>query len=67
MDQCEKKKYDIEAIVKEKSQCFVNTRKMIAFLDHKIKNYNLLLIKLKDLNISTENADNGKSILNNNL
>lgn len=67
MDQYNRIRYDIEATVKEISQHFFNIREIISFLDHKIKIYNPLLIKLKDLNIFTENAKNGKSILNNNL
>lgn len=63
MDQFNRKKSAMEAITKEKSQSFVNTRDKMLLYEDKMKTYEQFLMHLKDFDTSLENAKNGIYII----
>lgn len=63
MDQFNRKKFATEAITREKSQIFENTRNKILLYEDKIKINEQFLVYLKDFDTSLENAKNGNYLI----
>lgn len=59
MDLFYKKKYDMEIIVKEKSEHVIRTHNIITSYENKINIYESFIMQLKNLNISIANFDDG--------
>jgi len=59
MDLFNKKKYEMEIIVKEKSEHVVRTHSIITSFKNKINTYESFIMQLKNLNISIANSVDG--------
>lgn len=64
LDQFNRKRRSLETLIKNKSQCLVWTRNTVTSYENKKNVYKQFIIRLKDINVSIENANNGKFYLN---
>lgn len=64
MDHCNRKQRAMEALVEDRSRCFSEMCDLITFYGNRINAYSQFILRLKDLNTSIENTNNGKSVPN---
>jgi len=62
MDEFKRKKSIAEAIVKKKSNDIIASRNVISSYKNNIKTYKTFMLQFADINLSIENAINGKLI-----
>jgi len=64
LDKFNRKKRSMEISIKNKSQCLAGIRNTITSYENKKNAYKQFIIRLKDINVSTENVYNGEYTLN---
>lgn len=60
MDEITKKKSIAETIVKKKSNHIIKSRNVISSYENNIKTYKNFILQIVDINVSIDNAINGK-------